>query len=96
VRNSESNPTLSQKLKKQEPASAKGWGTHGVVGDSGKGGPPANCSLEFSRTFLATRVRWHQIVRTIVDHKLAIMLAAVLDGERPDGGVVGQPVPKKF
>ena len=24
------------------------------------------------------------------------MLAAVLDGERPDGGVVGQPVPKKF
>ncbi len=24
------------------------------------------------------------------------MLAAVLDGEHPDGGVVGQPVPEEF
>src|SRR3989442_15931734 len=47
-------------------------------------------------TALSTRVRWHQVVGTIVDHKLAIVLAAVLDGERPDGGVVGQPVAKKF
>jgi hypothetical protein len=45
---------------------------------------------------LAPRVRWHQVVRTIVDHKLAIVLAAVLDGERPDAGVVGQPVSEKF
>ena len=47
-------------------------------------------------TALAPRVRWHKAVRTIVDHKLAIVLAAVLDGKRPDGGVVGQPVAEKF
>ena len=49
-----------------------------------------------SITALAPRVRWHQVIRTIVDHKLAIVLAAVLDGKRPDGGVVGQPVPEEF
>jgi hypothetical protein len=43
----------------------------------------------------APRVRWHQVVRTVVDHKLAIVLAAVLDGECPDAGVVRQPVAKK-
>src|SRR5258708_6195716 len=43
---------------------------------------------------LAARVRWHQVVRTVVDHKLAIVLAAVLDSDHPDVGVVGQPVPK--
>ena len=32
----------------------------------------------------------------IVDHKLATVFAAVLDGERPDVGVVGRPSPKKF
>jgi len=45
---------------------------------------------------LAPRVRRHQVVCTIVDHKLAIVLAAVLDGERPDGGVVGHPVAKEL
>jgi hypothetical protein len=45
---------------------------------------------------LAPRVRWHQVVRTVVDHKLAIVFATVLDGERPDVGVVGQSVPKEF
>jgi hypothetical protein len=43
-------------------------------------------------TVLSPRVRWHQVVRTIVDHKLAIVLAAVLDGECPDVGVVDQAV----
>jgi hypothetical protein len=47
-------------------------------------------------TALAPRVRWHQVVRTVVDHKLAIVLAAVLDGKHPDVGVVGQPAPKSF
>ena len=45
-------------------------------------------------TALSPRVRWHEVVRTIVDHKLAIVLAAVLDSDHPDVGVVGQPVPK--
>src|SRR5690242_4136293 len=47
-------------------------------------------------TELSPRVRRHQVVRTIVDDKLAIVLAAVLDGERPDGGVVGHAVAEKF
>ena len=47
-------------------------------------------------TALPPRVRRHQVVRAIVDHKLAVVLAAVLDGEHPDRGVVGQPVPKEF
>ena len=47
-------------------------------------------------TALSPRVRWHQVVRTIVDHKLAIVLAAVLDGECPDVGVVDQAVAEKF
>jgi len=58
-----------------------------------------NCGLELSWTLitaLSPRVRWHHVVRAIVDHKLAIVLAAVLDGERPDAGVVGQPVAEKF
>src|SRR6266852_6424965 len=42
------------------------------------------------------RVRRHQVVGAIVDDKLAVVLGAVLDGEGPDGGVVGQPVPKEF
>src|SRR4029077_9188976 len=42
------------------------------------------------------RIRRHYVVRAIVDHKLAVVLAAVLDGERPDGGGAGQSVPKKF
>src|SRR5580704_9943827 len=45
---------------------------------------------------LSPRVRWHQVVRAIVDHKLPIVLAAVLDGERPDGGVVDQPIAEKL
>ena len=45
---------------------------------------------------LAPRVRWHQVVRTIVDHQLAIVFGAVLDGEGPNGRVVGQPVAKEF
>jgi len=56
-----------------------------------------NClNLRGAITALSPGVRWHEAVRTIVDHKLAIVLAAVLDGERPDGGVVGQPVPEEF
>src|SRR2546430_16583401 len=35
-------------------------------------------------------------VRAIVHNKLAVMLTAVLNGECPDRGVVGQPVPEKF
>src|SRR5437016_12843969 len=42
----------------------------------------------------AARVRRYQIVRAIVDDQLAIVLAAVLDGEHPDVGVVGQPFAK--
>jgi hypothetical protein len=45
---------------------------------------------------LSPRVRWDQVVRTIVDHKLAIVLPAVLDGEHPNIGVVGQPVAERF
>jgi hypothetical protein len=45
---------------------------------------------------LSARVRWHQVVCTIVDHKLAIVLAAMLDGERPDGGVVGHSIAEKL
>ena len=50
-----------------------------------------NCRLELGDPIpvLAPGVRWHQVVRTIVDHKLTIVLAAVLDGERPDRRVVG-------
>ena len=56
-----------------------------------------NClNLRGAITALSPGVRWHEVVRAIVDHKLAIVLAAVLDGERPDGGVVGQPVPEEF
>jgi hypothetical protein len=33
ARDSESNPTLAAKLKKQEPASPQGWGTHFMVED---------------------------------------------------------------
>ena len=47
-------------------------------------------------TALSPRVRWHEVVRTIVDHKLAIVLAAVLDGECPDVGVVDQAVAETF
>jgi hypothetical protein len=47
-------------------------------------------------TALSPGVRRHQVVRTIVDHKLAIVLAAVLDGECPDVGVVDQAVAEKF
>ena len=46
-------------------------------------------------TALSPRVQWHEVVRTIVDRKLAIVLAAVLDGGRPDGGVVGHPVAER-
>src|SRR4029077_21200790 len=42
------------------------------------------------------RIRRHEVVGAIVDHKLAVVLAAVLDGAGPDGGDVGQPVTKKF
>src|SRR5215470_1209405 len=45
---------------------------------------------------LSPRVRRHQVVGAIVDHQLAIMLGAVLDGKRPDGGVVGHPVAEEF
>ena len=45
---------------------------------------------------LEPRVWWYQVVCAIVDHKLAIVLAAVLDGERPEGGVVGQPIAEKL
>ena len=39
--------------------------------------------------------RYH-VVRTIVDHKLAVVFAAVLDGKRPHGGVVGHSVAEKL
>ena len=56
-----------------------------------------NClNLRGAITALSPGVRWHEVVRAIVDHKLAIVLAAVLYGERPDGGVVGHPVAEKF
>lgn len=45
---------------------------------------------------LLPRRRWNQVVRAIVDHKLAIVLATMLDGERPDGGIVGHLVTEKF
>jgi hypothetical protein len=48
------------------------------------------------RALWPTRVWRYQVVRAIVYNKLAVVLAAVLDGERPDGGVVGPPVPEKF
>src|SRR5258706_14408716 len=38
----------------------------------------------------------HQAIRAVVDNKLAVVLAAVLNGEWPDGGVVGQPGPEKL
>src|ERR1700747_154084 len=47
-------------------------------------------------TALSPRVRWHKVVRAIVDDKLAIVFAAVLYGERPDGGVVGHSVTEEF
>ena len=47
-------------------------------------------------TALSSRVGWHQVGRTIADHKLAMVLAAVLDDEGPDRGVVGQPAAEKF
>jgi hypothetical protein len=56
----------------------------------------AGGSAKTPNRILAPRVRGHQVVRPIVDHKLAIVLTAVLDGERPDGGVVSQPVAKEF
>src|SRR6267143_5695388 len=49
-----------------------------------------------TRALLPTRVWRDQVVRAIVHNKLAVVLAAVLDGEYPDGGVVGQPVAEKF
>jgi hypothetical protein len=49
-----------------------------------------------TRALWPTRIWWHQVVRAIVHNKLAVVLAAVLDGDGPDVGVVGQPVPEKF
>src|SRR5580692_13037703 len=48
------------------------------------------------RTSMSPRVWWHQVVCAIVNNKLPIVLPAVLDGKRPDGGVVEQPVAEKF
>ena len=45
---------------------------------------------------LSPRIWRHEVVRTVVDHKLAIVLSAVLDGECPDVGVVGQTIAEKF
>ena len=42
------------------------------------------------------RVWRDQIVGAIVDHKLAIVFAAVLDREGPDGRVVHHPVAEEF
>src|SRR5262249_25907712 len=53
-------------------------------------------ALKSHEALLSPRVRWHQVVCTIVDHKLAIVLAAVLDSKRPDGGVVGHAVAEEF
>src|SRR6266478_5374848 len=47
-------------------------------------------------TALAPRVWRHQVVRAIVDHKLAVVLGAVLDGEHPGVGVVDQLVPPRI
>jgi hypothetical protein len=49
-----------------------------------------------SITALTPRVRRHQIVRAIVNYKLAVVLAAVLDGEHPGLGVVDHPVPPRI
>ena len=45
---------------------------------------------------LPARVRRHHTVRTVVDYELALVFPTVLDGERPNGGIVGEPVPKKL
>jgi len=49
-----------------------------------------------SRRMSSSRVRWHQVVRAVVDDKLTVMFRAVLDGEGPDVRVVGQSVAEKF
>ena len=45
-------------------------------------------TCRFLLRHLSPRVRRHQVVRAIVDHELAIVLAAVLDGEHPGVGIV--------
>src|SRR6266851_949403 len=55
-----------------------------------------NSTLNACLVALPPRFWRHQAIRAIVDNKLAVVLAAVLNGECPDGGVVGQPVPEKL
>ena len=43
-------------------------------------------NLQQPITALPPRVRRNQVVRTIIDHKLAVVLAAVLDGDHPGVG----------
>ena len=43
-------------------------------------------------TALPPRFRRHQVVRAVVDHQLAKVLGAVLDGGDPDVGIVDQIV----
>src|SRR5579863_9848089 len=45
---------------------------------------------------LSAGVGWDKVVGAVVDDKLAIVLAAVFDGEGPDGGVVGHAIAEKL
>src|SRR5690242_4282522 len=45
---------------------------------------------------LLPRVWWNQVVGTVIDDELAIVFAAVLDGECPDRGVMRHPAAEEL